>query len=170
MDILVHRRVVDILAHRRGKEIRGITLLPHPPMDVALRRLAGLRAKSTSTVLLLIVRGTEEERSRSTTIYVGNLPYSFFERDVADLFERYGRLRKVTIPMDRYTGRNRGFAFIEYEDRRDAEDAFHKYHDYPIEGRRLRCDWDVGMEKKLPALADEGRRRERSRSRSRSRS
>ena len=32
--------------------------------------------------------------------------------------------------------------------RRDAEDAFHKFNDYQIEGRRLRCDWDVGMDKK----------------------
>ena len=93
-------------------------------------------------------KGTDDERARSTTVYVGNIPYSFIERDVSEMFERYGRIRKVTVPMDRFTRRNRGFAFVEYEDRRDAEDAFHKFNDYQIEGRRLRCDWDVGMDKK----------------------
>lgn len=96
----------------------------------------------------LFYRGTEDERARSTTVYVGNIPYSFIERDVSELFERYGRIRKVTVPMDRFTRRNRGFAFVEFEDRRDAEDAFHKFNDYQIEGRRLRCDWDVGMDRK----------------------
>lgn len=101
-----------------------------------------------SSLLFYLYRGTEDERARSTTVYVGNIPYSFIERDVSEMFERYGRIRKITVPMDRFTRRNKGFAFVEYEDRRDAEDAFHKYNDYQIEGRRLRCDWDVGMEKK----------------------
>ena len=89
-------------------------------------------------------------------MFVGNIPYSFIERDVYELFERYGRLRKVTVPIDRFTRRNRGYAFVEFEDKRDAEDAFHKFNDYQIEGRRLRCDWDVGMDKKQREQPMEG--------------
>ena len=43
-------------------------------------------------------RGTEDERSRSTTVYVGNIPYSFIERDVAELFERYGLFARSPSP------------------------------------------------------------------------
>ncbi|CAG8521525.1 15025_t:CDS:10, partial [Cetraspora pellucida] len=105
-----------------------------------------------------IDRGSEKERRDSTTLYVGNLPYAFREQDVADMFERYGRLRKVTVQLDHYTGRNKGidwkcywmfsFAFVEFEDRRDAEDAFDKYNGTNVEGRRLKLDWDIGLSKK----------------------
>ncbi|CAG8486713.1 6338_t:CDS:2 [Paraglomus brasilianum] len=92
--------------------------------------------------------GSDKERRDSTTLYVGNLPYNFREQDVADMFERYGRLRKVTVQIDHYTGRNKGFAFVEFEDRRDAEDAFDKYNGFTVEGRRLKLDWDIGLSKK----------------------
>jgi len=38
---------------------------------------------------------------------------------------------------------------VEFEHRRDAEEAFYKYQDYPLDGRRLRLDWDLGYEKKV---------------------
>ncbi|KAI8879518.1 RNA-binding domain-containing protein [Backusella circina FSU 941] len=86
-------------------------------------------------------RGNEQERKNSTTIYCGNLPYDFLDRDVHDMFETFGRIKSITIPMDNVTSKNKGFAFIEFEDRRDAEDAFGKYDGFSVEGRRLRLDW-----------------------------
>ena len=72
------------------------------------------------------------------------------------MFEKCGRLASVSDPIDRYTGRNKGlplcltirFAFLAFEERRDAEDAKEKYDSYPVDGRRLRIDWDVGRDKK----------------------
>ncbi|KAH3757971.1 hypothetical protein Pelo_10265 [Pelomyxa schiedti] len=49
----------------------------------------------------------------------------------------------------RNTGQSRGYAFVDFEDRRDAEDAFERYNGYEISGRRLRLDWDVGLPKKM---------------------
>lgn len=95
-----------------------------------------------------VYRGTDEERSRSMTLFVGNLPYSMIEPDIDAIFARFGKLRKITLPMDRFTGRNRGFAFVEFEERRDAEDAFAKYNETSLEGRRLRLDWDVSGERR----------------------
>jgi transformer-2 protein len=40
------------------------------------------------------------------------------------------------------------FAFVEFEERRDAEDAFDKFDGFSVEGRRLKLDWDVGINKK----------------------
>lgn len=100
-------------------------------------------------------RGSDEERARSTTLFIGNLPYTFEDRDLAGLLERFGRIRQISVPWDRVTRRNRGFAFVEFEQRLDAEDAFYKYNGYSIDGRALRLDWDVGMERKLRSRGDD---------------
>lgn len=92
-----------------------------------------------------VIRGSEEERKRSTTLWVGNLPYDFKEEDVLDLFERFGTIVKITIPIDRYTTKNKGFAFVQFEHKRDAEDAYDRYYGSTIEGRKVRIDWDVGL-------------------------
>ncbi|KAJ3021401.1 hypothetical protein HKX48_008631 [Thoreauomyces humboldtii] len=95
-----------------------------------------------------VIKGNEEQRQASTCLYIGNLPYAFREEDVQELFDRYGRLKSVSVPFDRFTGRNKGFAFVAYEDRRDAEDAKTKYDGSTVEGRRLKIDWDIGADKK----------------------
>jgi RNA recognition motif-containing protein len=61
-----------------------------------------------------------------------------------DLFSKYGALKKIAFPFDRYMRRPKGFAFVEYEERKDAEDAFDYFNGREVEGRQLRCDWDSG--------------------------
>lgn len=109
-----------------------------------------------------IMRGSEDERKTTCSIFVGNIPYSFEERDMVNLFERFGRLVTISVPMDRFTRRNRGFAFVEFEQRTDADDAFNKYNDYELEGRKLRLDWDIGRPAKdRIRVVDRSPRRER---------
>jgi len=110
-----------------------------------------------------IERGTEEDRKTTCNIFIGNLPYSYTQSDIADMFEPYGRLKRITVPLDNRTHNNKGFAFIEFEDRRDAEDAYDKYKGCTLGGRAIRVDWDVGKEKKF----NNAERRNTSRSRSR---
>lgn len=92
--------------------------------------------------------GSDRER-RSTTLFIGNLPYTFRERDVADYFERCGRIKNITVGVNPRTGQSKGYAFVEFEDRRDAEDAYERFDNYSLEGRRLRLDWDIGLDRKL---------------------
>ena len=47
------------------------------------------------------------------SIYVGNLSYQVTEDDIADVFKEYGTVKSVKVPIDRETGRMRGFAFVE---------------------------------------------------------
>ncbi|MEO1133234.1 MAG: RNA-binding protein [Cyanobacteria bacterium J06639_1] len=47
------------------------------------------------------------------TIYVGNVSFKATEADIADIFAEYGSVTKVKVPVDRETGRVRGFAFVE---------------------------------------------------------
>ncbi|MBD2687818.1 RNA-binding protein [Synechococcus elongatus FACHB-1061] len=50
------------------------------------------------------------------TIYVGNLSFRATEEDVREVFAEYGPVSRVSLPVDRETGRLRGFAFIEMEE------------------------------------------------------
>lgn len=54
------------------------------------------------------------------TIYVGNLSFKATEADITDVFAEYGAVKQVKVPVDRETGRMRGFAFVEMSS--DAEE------------------------------------------------
>ncbi len=47
------------------------------------------------------------------TVYVGNLSFELTEDAIRDVFGDYGSVKNVKVPMDRETGRMRGFAFVE---------------------------------------------------------
>ncbi len=47
------------------------------------------------------------------SIYVGNLSYEVTQDDIVNVFTEYGTVKRVQIPTDRETGRQRGFAFVE---------------------------------------------------------
>ncbi len=57
------------------------------------------------------------------TIYVGNLNYRTTEEELRELFEPYGTVDRVSIPLDAPTGKTRGFAFVEMPDEAAAEEA-----------------------------------------------
>ena len=50
------------------------------------------------------------------TIYVGNLSFEAEREDLVDLFGQYGQVQKCSLPLDRESGRKRGFAFVELAD------------------------------------------------------
>lgn len=47
------------------------------------------------------------------SIYVGNLSYQVTESDITSVFAEYGSVKRVQLPVDRETGRMRGFCFVE---------------------------------------------------------
>ena len=47
------------------------------------------------------------------TIYIGNLSYDVTEADLNNVFAEYGSVKQVKVPIDRETGRVRGFAFVD---------------------------------------------------------
>ncbi|MEG5035239.1 RNA-binding protein [Microcoleus sp. AT3-D2] len=55
------------------------------------------------------------------SIYVGNLSYEVTSEDLSEVFAEYGTVSRVQVPMDRETGRMRGFAFVEMAS--EAEEA-----------------------------------------------
>ncbi|KAI7820769.1 hypothetical protein BC939DRAFT_217053 [Gamsiella multidivaricata] len=71
-------------------------------------RSYGHRARSPPRRSRTVLRGTKEDRLASKTLYVGNIPYSFREPEVEEMFKRFGTIVKVTVVLDQYTGRNKG--------------------------------------------------------------
>lgn len=67
--------------------------------------------------------GTEEDRKKSTTLFVGNLPNYYREGEVRDIYEKYGKLSSVTLGMNKL---DVAYAFVEFENRDDAEEAKRK--------------------------------------------
>ncbi|KAG0296803.1 hypothetical protein BGZ98_000813 [Dissophora globulifera] len=108
----------------------------------------GNRGRSPPRRSRTVNRGSEEDRLASRTLYVGNIPYSFREIEIEDMFKKFGTIVKITVVLDQYTGRNKGFAFVEFEDRKNAEEAMEQYNGFAVEGRRLKMDWDIGLNKK----------------------
>ncbi|KAK4782109.1 hypothetical protein SAY86_016211 [Trapa natans] len=77
----------------------------------------------------------------SCTIYVGNLPGDIRMREVEDLFYKYGPIVDIDLKIP---PRPPGYAFVEFEDPRDAEDAVDGRDGYKFDGYRLRVEFAHG--------------------------
>ena len=70
-------------------------------------------------------------------LFVGNMPYGATEADLRSHFSQVGQPSQVVLPVDRETGRPRGFAFVEFQDRAIAEQAIQRFNQQPFMGRPL---------------------------------
>jgi len=70
-------------------------------------------------------------------LFVGNLAYSTTEADLRSYFGTVAPPSQVVLPVDRETGRPRGFAFVEFLDRAHAEQAIQKFNGQMFAGRPL---------------------------------
>ncbi|MGB5134350.1 MAG: RNA-binding protein [Prochlorococcaceae cyanobacterium] len=74
------------------------------------------------------------------TIYVGNLSFQAEREDLVDLFAQYGEVRQCSLPLDRETGRKRGFAFVELTQEADEQKAIDDLQDVEWMGRMIRVN------------------------------
>ena len=70
-------------------------------------------------------------------IYVGNLDYEVKDYDLAELFEEFGSVRSSKVIMDKFTGRSKGFGFVEMEDHDEASNAISKLNGVNYENRDI---------------------------------
>jgi cold-inducible RNA-binding protein len=70
-------------------------------------------------------------------LFVGNLPYDVTEPDLREFFAPVGPLSAVIIPVDRETGKRRGFAFVEFSDPAHAVEASRRFNNQPFKGRSI---------------------------------
>ena len=74
------------------------------------------------------------------TIYVGNLSFQAEREDLLDLFGQYGEVRQCSLPLDRETGRKRGFAFVELNNDESEQKAIDDLQDVEWMGRMIRVN------------------------------
>jgi len=70
-------------------------------------------------------------------LFVGNLSYQTMENDLQDYFAQAGVVSSVNLMLDKFTGKSRGFAFVEYSDPTDATKAVEMFHGKEFQGRAL---------------------------------
>lgn len=71
------------------------------------------------------------------TIYTGNIPYSLSDEELKDLFEQFGKVKGIKIIKDKFSGRSKGFGFIEMETDEEEEAAIRELNRHIIMGRNL---------------------------------
>jgi RNA recognition motif-containing protein len=74
------------------------------------------------------------------TIYIGNLSFQAEQEDLLDLFSQYGEVAKCSLPLDRETGRKRGFAFVEMANEADEQKAVDDLQNVEWMGRMIRVN------------------------------
>lgn len=73
-------------------------------------------------------------------MYVGNLSYETSEEDVRKAFEEFGAVESVNVITDKYTGKSKGFAFVEMSSREEAQAAINGLNGKQIGDRFVRVD------------------------------
>ena len=89
-------------------------------------------------------RRPPQDVERMTSLRVDNLPYRTHPEDLKPLFDKFGDVGDIYMPTERGTGRSRGFAFVRFYDKRDAEDAMDELNGRAYDGRDLRIRLDEG--------------------------
>jgi RNA recognition motif-containing protein len=72
-----------------------------------------------------------------TKLYVGNLPYNTTNQMLQDHFGQYGKVLSADIIMDKFSGRSKGFGFVEMAEDAQADAAIQALNGFAMEGREL---------------------------------
>jgi RNA recognition motif-containing protein len=73
----------------------------------------------------------------NSRLFVGNLSYQTLERDLQDHFSAAGVVTNVNLMLDKFTGKSRGFAFVEFSTPEEANKAVEMFHGKDLGGRAL---------------------------------
>ena len=116
----------------------------------------GTNASSASpSVAIMQVDSIKEEISAmSTRLFVGNLSFQTTEEDLRPLFAGIGNVASVTLVTDRYSGRSKGFAFVEMAAPEDAQKAISALNGQILHDRTIRVDLARPREARRRVAAD----------------
>jgi len=81
--------------------------------------------------------GRKDRNGPTCSLLVRNLTYNIRPEDIRTTFSRFGDIRDVYIPTDFYSKKPRGFAFVEFFDKRDASAALDNLEHHEIDGREI---------------------------------
>jgi len=114
-------------------------------------------------------RGPPPDITKMVSLKVDGLSHRSTIEDLESLFEKYGRIGDVYIPKDYRTKESRGFGFVRYYSKNDAEDAIDALDGRKYDGRELSVQYARydRPDERRGGRGDRGRDRSRSRSRGR---
>ncbi len=73
-------------------------------------------------------------------IYIGNLDYGVTEDDLRDAFGEFGEVSSANIITDKFTGRSKGFGFVEMPNDAEANEAIGALNDADLQGRSIKVN------------------------------
>ena len=73
-------------------------------------------------------------------IYVGNLSWELTEGDLRGEFEKFGEVTSSAIITDKFSGRSRGFGFVEMSNKKEGESAISELNGKEMKGREIRVN------------------------------
>src|SRR5437667_3015120 len=96
-----------------------------------------------------------------TRLFVGNLSYQTMENDLQEYFSQAGVVSSVNLMLDKFTGKSRGFAFIEFSTPAEANKAVEMFHNKEFQGRPLTVNIARPKEDRPPRSGGGGGYRDR---------
>jgi cold-inducible RNA-binding protein len=87
---------------------------------------------------------------KDNRLFVGNLSYNTIENDLTDLFGEAGSVTSVNLMMDKFTGKSRGFAFVEFSSPEEATKAVEMFNGKDFQGRPLTVNIARPREERAP--------------------
>lgn len=91
-----------------------------------------------------------------TRLFVGNLSYQTAEQDLQDYFAPAGTVTSVNLMLDKFTGKSRGFAFVELSSTEEANRAVEMFHGKELGGRPLTVNIARPREERPPRASGGG--------------
>ena len=85
-----------------------------------------------------------------TNIYVGNLAYSVTSDDLREVFSEYGEVSSANVILDKFSGRSKGFGFVEMPDSSAASAAIEALNEQDLQGRNMRVNEARPREERPP--------------------
>jgi RNA recognition motif-containing protein len=73
-------------------------------------------------------------------IYIGNLDYSVTEADLSRIFGEFGNVSRSNVITDKFTGRSKGFGFVEMPSASEATEAIDALNDTDLNGRTIKVN------------------------------
>ena len=76
----------------------------------------------------------------SVEIYVGNLSYDMTEDQLREAFAAYGKVNSARLITNKFSGKSKGFGFVQMPDRAEADKAIAALNEKEIQGRKMKCN------------------------------
>ena len=109
-----------------------------------------MRALARSSIVGAEVATSNQEKTNSMKLYVGNLSFQTTEQDLNKLFAQHGTVTETNLIMDRETNRPRGFGFVTMSSAEEGQRAIAALHGQNHDGRDLTVNEAKPMESRGP--------------------